>query len=774
MAEEQVGLRKEDPRGLPAWMKLFTAFKVALDPKKLLLAAAGILAMSFGWWLLSALFWSLFGGTRPEWNPEQYTNEKAREDGWKDFKTDRNRWNLRHQMAAPQPASVKEAIRYDAADLAGSPSEYQQIVAAKADIDSKVGKRLLPVAIKSKEDLSEYWLVPPKNLGPDPAKQVTLGIKSDRKDELEKLRKQTAGGTPLHAEEIVPVVRKDGDDKGNLWSIRGIVVEATNPAAWRAFYDSYSNAPSIQDVRRAINEEPPDKRRIYLEALSLVDPAKLRYEPSGQLRTWPWFENRGPNPYLLVTGRATSTGEEGIRSVPWERGQFLSWFASDQVPVLVEPLVKFLRPIVYLFDPASGGWNRIYLFLVILWTLAVWGLFGGAITRMAAVQVARPNEKVGMTEAVRFAWSRYKSFFSAPLFPLLFIVVLTVFLIIFGLFQMLIPIFGDIFVAGLFWPLVLLVGLIMAVVLVGLVGWPLMYSTISAEGSDSFDAISRSYSYVYQAPWHYLWYSVVAMVYGAVLVFFVGLMGSLMVYLGKWGVSQTPDPFDREPTYLFIYAPTSYGWRDLLLFKHPAAETVEVVQGNGTLGSELTLSGTYMRSMNWYNYLGAYLVTIWVWLLFLMVVGFGYSYFWTATTIIYLLMRRKVDDTEMDEVHLEEEEFEEPAPRPAGTAPAAPAGGTAAPGGRTMVEAPTLKAPATAGPPTAPAGAVTATPTPPAAPTPTPKTQLAPEPPSAPKTQLATEPLSGPDGSAMPPAEHKEPPPPAPEGGSPPPDEGKP
>ena len=44
-----------------------------------------------------------------------------------------------------------------------------------------------------------------------------------------------------------------------------------------------------------------------------------------------------------------------------------------------------------------------------------------------------------------------------------------------------------IFVAGLFWPLVILVGLIMAVVLVGLVGWPLMYSTISAEGSDSFD-----------------------------------------------------------------------------------------------------------------------------------------------------------------------------------------------------------------------------------------------------------------------------------------------
>src|SRR5205807_1101712 len=78
-----------------------------------------------------------------------------------------------------------------------------------------------------------------------------------------------------------------------------------------------------------------------------------------------------------------------VRSVPWERGGFLAWFFSDEVPVLLEPLVKFLRPIVYLLDPAAGGWNRVFLILVILWTLATWALFGGAITRMAAVQVAR-------------------------------------------------------------------------------------------------------------------------------------------------------------------------------------------------------------------------------------------------------------------------------------------------------------------------------------------------------------------------------------------------
>ena len=60
---------------------------------------------------------------------------------------------------------------------------------------------------------------------------------------------------------------------------------------------------------------------------------------------------------------------------------------------------------------------------------------------------------------------------------------------------------------------------------------------LSAEGSDSFDALSRCYSYVLQKPWSYIWYAAVALVYGAIVVFFVGLMGSLMA-LGTQNVSQ--------------------------------------------------------------------------------------------------------------------------------------------------------------------------------------------------------------------------------------------
>ncbi|MBY0522590.1 MAG: hypothetical protein K2R98_04305 [Gemmataceae bacterium] len=577
MAEEKVEVRDINYRQVMPWTELFRSFQVALDPKKLLLAGAGILAMAFGWWLLALVFftqppqWKAAGGDYEidKYRPKdaggrsvEELNTIARENAWKAFKDDRRKWDILNGAAGTGPLFT------DAGDLANSPDEYEAI---KADVE------------KSVKELAE----------------------------------------------------------------RG-------------------------EKKRIVNIGGKD----YL----------IRVKPYGKLRTWPFFEDRGPNPYLMVTGQA---------GTPWEAGHFGQWLVTDESQVLIEPLVKFLYPVVYLIGPRTGGLNRLYFLLVTLWTLATWALFGGAITRMAAVQIAR-NDKIGMSEAIRFVTQRYVSFLSAPIFPLLFVAFMVVLLIIYGLFFM-IPVVGDIVVAGLGWPLVFLAGLAMAVVLVGLVGWPMMYATISAEGSDSFDAISRSYSYVYQSPWHYIWYSLVAIAYGAVVVFFVGFMGSLIVYLGKWGVSQTffIESANREPSFLFVYAPTSFGWRTLLL--QGATVDGQSLVENGTINEpayrKLTGQDPAYKGpdrMSWWNQVGAVLVTAWLYLFFLLILGFGYSYFWSASTITYLLMRRKVDDTDMDEVYLEEDEAEEsysasttvsapPAPPPPATSPV------------TMVEAPTLR-----------------------------------------------------------------------------------
>ena len=87
-----------------------------------------------------------------------------------------------------------------------------------------------------------------------------------------------------------------------------------------------------------------------------------------------------------------------------------------------------------------------------------------------------------------------------------------------------IPWVGDVF-AGIFWPIVLFFGFIIAIVLVGLVGWPLMVATVSTEGTDSFDALSRYRTATSIRPrWRHLWFSFLAVLYGAASSFLRRLM----------------------------------------------------------------------------------------------------------------------------------------------------------------------------------------------------------------------------------------------------------
>jgi len=240
-----------------------------------------------------------------------------------------------------------------------------------------------------------------------------------------------------------------------------------------------------------------------------------------------------------------------------------------------------------------------------------------------------------------------------------------------------------------------------------MIGYPMMYTTLSTEGSDTFDALSRSYNYVYESPWHYLWYSIVAVAYGAVLVLFVIVVGSLATYLAKWGVSKFPAwGADRSPEYLFVYAPESLGWRKLLTDGSDVAITEQ--------GEKLNPPAydAYMERYAWYNHAGAAMTSFWVHLVFLMVIGFSYSYFWTASTQMYLLMRRRVDETEMDEVYVEEEAPDLPAVTPTGsttTPTPTPTGPQSVP-----VDAPTLRQPQALPPSSPPAIAESPSTTPPA------------------------------------------------------------
>lgn len=437
-----------------------------------------------------------------------------------------------------------------------------------------------------------------------------------------------------------------------------------------------------------------EKERQYQRALARWKTLDELAGEGGKLRTLPWNEFRGKNPYLFATDLSSSP------SATWG-GQILTYL-SEQIPVLTEPLQKLLLPILKLSDPNASTWTRIYLVLCLAWSVVTWAFFGGVITRLAAVQF-NGKERTTLVQAVKFVTSRYLSYVLSPTVPLAVVTVIVLLMAVYGLVA-LIPWVGDIVLYGLLFPLIIIGGIAIAVVLLGLVGYPLMYTTISVEGSDTFDAISRSYNYVFQAPWHYLWYWFVALVYGAAVSFLVILIGCVMVGLGKGavGIPASATFESRKPDYLFVYAPESLGWKELLLRGTPAevaytgkkptqeelAKADEEAKKAGKQTEEVKWGYQPVRpvedkafrdDMDWAKQTGAGLAWFWMTLVFLLMIGFTYSYFWTAATMIYLLMRKKVDDVEIDEVYIEDVP-PTPIPPAAPTPPAtAPSGGVSLP-----------------------------------------------------------------------------------------------
>jgi hypothetical protein len=292
--------------------------------------------------------------------------------------------------------------------------------------------------------------------------------------------------------------------------------------------------------------------------------------------------------------------------------------------------------------------------------VAIWSWFGGAIARMAAVQFGR-DERISLTEALTFTCRKYLSLFFAPLIPFLAIVLVSIFTGVVGLL-VLVPWVGEWFAAVL-WVLPLIVGFVLALIaLGGVFGMPLMHPTIGVEGSDAFDAISRSFSYVYSRPWRSFFYTVVSAVYGVIVFTFMFLFAGLLLYFSRYCVG-----FVGQIVGLDVAGKIQNMW--------PPYDSVFTwgAPGGDPWGSA-NLTGSERAA--------AWVLGLWVWVVLGLVWGFAVSYVYSGLTIIYFLLRKNVDNTEFDEVYLEEEEeepLEEFGATPESTESAATEGGASAP-----------------------------------------------------------------------------------------------
>lgn len=318
----------------------------------------------------------------------------------------------------------------------------------------------------------------------------------------------------------------------------------------------------------------------------------------------------------------------------------LSHFASSKFRAALKELFDF--------NPAGAKQNIADYFTAVGWALklhlvyclifgviklAVISVVGGALCRIAALQFAQ-GEKPGLTEAIRFSVKRFLSFFPAPLAPIGIMLFMGLFIFLLGLAGN-IPRVGELIVA-LGMPLALVNGALIAVILIGsVVGFGLMFPAVAYDGSDCFDSISRSLSYVYAQPSRMACYTIMAAIYGTIWYVVVRFFAFLMLWLTHCFLQ------------ISIWTDSSAGV-DKLTAIWPMPEFMNL------LGSpeDLALSGT--------ESVAAFVIRLFVLVVVGLLVSFIISFYFSANTVIYSLMRKRVDNTALDDVctHFDAAEIE--------------------------------------------------------------------------------------------------------------------
>ncbi len=230
-----------------------------------------------------------------------------------------------------------------------------------------------------------------------------------------------------------------------------------------------------------------------------------------------------------------------------------------------------------------------YFSFSILGFALIASLSGGVLARRAAVELGQ-RTMAAWGESIRIVFSRTASYLWAVGMHLVAVFCLLIPVVIAGLIGQLGGVAQTIsgVLLILCFPLLFAFGksLVSAIV-----GFPLSVAAISVEkGADAFEGFSRSNAYLFQRP--------VVTVLCAIILGVIGIVGQMLVY---WT--------------------TTGGW--WLLSR-------SYMSSSGILRSDYLEAGA--------------------WLAAALIAAYSYSYFWSAASSIYLILRKSVDNTELDHV----------------------------------------------------------------------------------------------------------------------------
>ena len=249
--------------------------------------------------------------------------------------------------------------------------------------------------------------------------------------------------------------------------------------------------------------------------------------------------------------------------------------------------------------------------LVKVLALIVLGFGGCMICRMAAADFSM-NVIVGVAEARAFTSKRIASVLFAIIGPVVLAFLIALGLAVGGWVLFGIP-YVNVLGAILYFLFLLAGAVIVVLMLAYALGYPMLIPAVACEGADGIDAIGRVYPYVFSRPLRLILYYAIAAVLGwivvTVLFWILGQVAGVTMAATTWFFR------DSNAMSTFLVA--------------PGIEGVDRPGGGAA---------------------AARIVGFWTSLLAMLGAAYAVSYFFCASTIVYLLMRRLCDGQDTGEL----------------------------------------------------------------------------------------------------------------------------
>ncbi|MDF1808714.1 MAG: hypothetical protein P1U42_03370 [Phycisphaerales bacterium] len=236
--------------------------------------------------------------------------------------------------------------------------------------------------------------------------------------------------------------------------------------------------------------------------------------------------------------------------------------------------------------------------------IAVLASCGCAISRSAAIEFAQ-GRYASRDDTIGYSLQRIRQLVGAVIGPVIFCVCI---LLLIGLGGLLLSVPVLDVVGSILYAFGLALGILATIVLMlHVFALPLIVPALAVEGTDGFDAIQRSYAYVIGKPLRYLLYSSLFVLLGVVSIAVFTMLAQGSIEMTDWASS---------------------------LFTNDAA--TRVLTGGGELGAT---KGTAHS-----------IISIWRAVVELAIAGYVISFYFTSSTLLYLVIRRICDGQDMNEV----------------------------------------------------------------------------------------------------------------------------